>query len=135
MPALNALAAAAFDAQTRFADHVHFVHVYVIEPHPMRPDPSPYRGSVAEAQYSVRRQPRSHAERVDCARAVRSEVRGAQLMLVDDLQPGRANPLWCTYGTCPNCAFLVRRDGTLHTVQTWVNVAAMESAIRDLFRE
>jgi len=53
-------------------------------------------------------------------------------MLVDDLTPGPNNPVWCTYGTCPNCAFLIRQDGTVDTVPTWVDVSAMERAIRTL---
>jgi hypothetical protein len=43
-----------------------------------------------------------------------------------------SNPIWRTYGTCPNCASLIRRDGTIGTVQTWLDVAAMERAIRAL---
>jgi len=50
----------------------------------------------------------------------------------DELSPGPANPAWCTYGTCPNCAFLIRRNGTVHTVQTWFDAAQMESAMRSL---
>jgi len=53
-------------------------------------------------------------------------------MLVDDLTPGPNNPVWCTYGTCPNGAFLIRQDGSVDTVHTWVDVSAMERAIRTL---
>jgi len=132
VPALNALAARPFDASGTFADLVHFVHVYVVEPHPQAPDPGPYGGRVSEAQYSTKRQPRTWAERASNARDVLPLITGGQRLLIDDLSPGPANPAWCTYGTCPNCAFLIRRDGTVHTVQTWFDAAAMEDAMRSL---
>lgn len=46
--------------------------------------------------------------------------------------PGAANPAWCTYGTCPNCAFIVRQDGAIDTVRTRFDRDAMKRAIRAL---
>jgi hypothetical protein len=134
VPALNALAAKAYDANSTFGDRVHFVHIYVIEPHPMRPDPCPYTGSVSENAYSTgRTQPRTYAEREAYARDTKQFITGKQIQLVDDLTPGRYNnPVWCTYDTCPNCAFLIRQDGTIDTVQPWFNAGEMEQAMRRL---
>jgi hypothetical protein len=132
VPALNALAAKSFDGTSALADRVHFVHVYVVEPHPQSPDVSPYSGKVSEAQYSTKRQPRTYADRLANAREIVPLVTGNQTILVDDLTPGVDNPMWCSYGTCPNCAFLVRRDGTVDTVQTWFDAAGMERAMRTL---
>ena len=132
MPALNTLAATPLTDGTAIGDAVHVVHLYVIEPHPQRPDPGPYSGAVSEAQYSTKGQPRTYAERVAAARDVAPLVTGRQTIVVDDLTPGAANPIWCTYGTCPNCAFLIRRDGTIDTVQTWFDATAMDRAIRTL---
>jgi hypothetical protein len=87
---------------------------------------------VSEAQYSTKGQPRTYAERVAAARDVAPLVTGRQTIVVDDLTPGANNPIWCTYGTCPNCAFLIRRDGTIDTVQTWFDATAMDRAIRTL---
>ena len=115
-----------------FGDRVHIVHLYVIEPHPQAPDVSPYTGVVAEARYSTIHQPRTYAEREAAARATVGLLSGRQLLLIDDLGHAATNPIWCTYGTCPNCAFLVRQDGTIDTVQTWLDTAAMEEAIRKL---
>jgi len=53
-------------------------------------------------------------------------------MLVDDLGGPYTNPIWCTYGTCPNGTFLVRQDGVIATVQLWLDPAAIEQAIRTL---
>jgi hypothetical protein len=132
VPALNALAAAPLAGGTTIGDAVHVVHLYIIEPHPQRPDPSPYSGVVWEGQYSTKRQPRTYTERVAAARDMVPLVTGHQAILVDDLTPGANNPAWCTYGTCPNCAFLIRQDGTVDTVQTWLDPSAMERAIRAL---
>jgi hypothetical protein len=53
--------------------------------------------------------------------------------IVDDLTPGGlVNPFWCTYGTAPNAAYLIRTTGAVHTVQTWFDAATMEAAIRTL---
>ena len=132
MPALNALAAAPLADGRAIGDAIHIVHLYVIEPHPQRPDPSPYSGVVWEAQYSTKRQPRTYAERAAAAADMLPLVAGRQRILVDGLQPGAANPAWCTYGTCPNCAFLIRQDGTIDTVQTWFERDAMERAVKAL---
>jgi hypothetical protein len=135
VPALNSLATTAFDASSTYDQRVHFVQVYVIEPHPQDPDPSPYRGTVCEAEYSSKGQPKTYAERVQNARDVLPSIQGNQFQLVDDLTPGaHNNPVWCTYGPCPNCAFLIRQDGILDTVQTWVDATDLQSAIDALLR-
>ena len=108
------------------------MHVYVIEPHPQAPDVSPYSGVVWAAQYSTKRQQATCAEREAAARETAALLTGRQLMLVDDLGGTATNPIWCTYGTCPNCAFLIRQDGVIDTVQTWLDTAAMERAVRTL---
>jgi hypothetical protein len=130
VPACNGLAAASFDGSRTYADVVRFVHVYVIEPHPLSPDPSPYRGEVWEHSYSTVRQPYTYDARVENARGVEPSITGDQVLVVDDLTPhGPNNPAWCTYGTCPNCAFLIRQDGIIDTVQTWIDTASMQMAI------
>lgn len=135
MPALNTLATTQFDATRTYGDVVRFVHVYVVEPHPMAPDPSPYRGDVWEADYSQRAQPRAYGERVALAKEVAMLLEGNQLMLVDDLTPEtRDNPLWCSYGPAPNSAYLIGQDGELQVVQRWVSVDAMRLAIDQLLR-
>ena len=135
MPALNQLATKTFAGATTYSDVVHFVHLYVVEPHPQDPDPSPYSGVVWEAQYSSKRQPLTYADRVAVARDMLPEIQGTQMILVDDLTPGPSNnPVWCTYGTCPNCAYLIRQDGIIEVVQTWVDVDAMETAIDSILR-
>ena len=59
-------------------------------------------------------------------------VTGRQRTVIDDLSPGAANPAWCSYGTCLNCAFFVRQDVTIDAVQTWFERDAMERPIRAL---
>jgi hypothetical protein len=135
VPALNELATTAYDDTATYGDKVHIVNLYVIEPHPMDPDPSPYTGEVWEAQYSTKLQAMTYDERVAAALDTEQLLEGNQIMLVDDLTPGgQNNPIWCTYGTCPNCAYLIRQDGVIDTVQTWVNVNQMKAAI-DLILE
>ena len=133
MPALNQLATKQYDETSTYADKVHFVHIYVIEPHPKSPDVSPYTGEVWEGQYSTKGQAYTYDERVAAAKDMLPLIEGSQLILVDDLTPGKYNnPVWCTYGPCPNCAYLIRKDGLIDTAQTWFNADGMESAINEL---
>jgi len=133
VPSLNALAALPFDDDSTFADVVHFVHLNVIEPHPMRPDVSPYGGRVSESRYSTVLQPTTYGERVEVARGINALLEGDQLLLVDALSPGSSvDVVWCTYGTAPNSATLIRQDGIVEVVQLWLDTGAMEQAIREL---
>ena len=130
MPLLNALAQKAFDAERSYGEVVHLVHVVVIEPHPLAPDPSPYSGEVWEAAYTTIHQPLTYEARSGVAADVALRLGGEQLLVVDDLEPGvRVNPVWCTYGPMPNGAFLIQQDGTIRAAWTWVDVDALESAI------
>jgi len=134
--ALNELATKSFDGHSSYAQVVRFVHVYVIEPHPATPDISPYTGAVWEAEYSTKNQAMTYADRVALAAETAALLEGEQRMLVDDMQPlERDNPVWCSYGPAPNSAYLVRQDGTLHTVQEWLTVEAIEEAIDSLLSE
>ena len=113
---------------------VHFVHVYVVDPHPQSPDRSPYGGAESErAGYSIHPQPRSYTERVALATEVAGMLEGDQTLLVDEMDPeARNNPLWCSYGPAPNSGYLIGRDGILEAVHRWLAVADMETAIIQL---
>ena len=85
-------------------------------------------------EYSTKSQSYTYDERVAAAQDILPLVEGNQVLLVDDLVPGeRNNPVWCTYGTCPNCSYLIHRDGIIHTTQDWFDAGEMERAITDLF--
>ena len=130
MPSLNALASTPYDSENIYSDLVHFVHVLVIEPHPLDPDPSPYSGRVWEAQYSTVQQPGSYDERQAVAQQLGSLIEGNQLLLIDDMTPQALNnPVWCSYGPAPNSAYLIRQDGIMDTAQLWLNTDDMQRAI------
>jgi len=135
VPALNELAAAVFSGPETYADRIHFVHIYCIEPHPRAPDPSPYTGRPWESTFSTRPQTGTYNDRLELARETEALIDETQLMLVDDLTPGeRNNPVWCTYGSCPNCAYLFRRDATVEAAQLWFDAEEMKAAIDGLLR-
>lgn len=135
MPALNTLATKAFNGNQTYSDVVHFVHIYVPEPHPMGPDPSPYTGRLSERGYSQRHQPRTYDERVAVATEVAAMFEGNQRLLVDELSPRRSNPVWCSYGPMPNSAYLIDQRGVIRVVQQWVNAANMQAEIDELLSE
>lgn len=132
MPALDELATKPFDEGRTYSDVVHFVNIYVPEPHPMSPDPSPYFARVNERVYSEVRQPRTYDERVSLAREVSMLLEGDQLMLVDEMPPLRNNPVWCSYGPMPNLAYLIDRTGTVRLAQQWEDPPKIEAAIDEL---
>jgi hypothetical protein len=128
--ALGDLATRTHDATHTYGDLLHIVHIYVVEPHPQSPELSPYSGEEWTREYSDRGQPETYAARVALALEILPELQGEQLLLVDDLTPEPLNnPVWCTYGPCPNCAYLIQQDGHIHTVQTWVSPAELQIAI------
>ena len=131
MPALNALADQSFDAQNSYGDKVHFVHIYVAEPHPQSPDISPYRGQPWPAEFSSIGQALTYEDRVSNAQQM-GDIGSDQLLLIDDLTGGNTNPVWCTYGTCPNCSFLIGQDGNVAAVNTWVNDSDLKRDIDSL---
>jgi hypothetical protein len=138
VPALNQLAVKSYKGQP-YSEWVHIVHVYVIEPHPQAPDISPYSGAVWTMSYSTKGQPKTYSDRVANAKSMLPILQGngTQLVLVDDLTPGTYNnPAWCTYGPCPNCSFLIGKDGKLVEVitKTPSNLAALESSMLKLLQ-
>ena len=115
-----------------FSDEIHVVIVYNIEAHP-KGDPSPYRGKPWPVKdYSDRGQAKSYEERVANARGVQT---GPNVKLVvDALEEDNANPYWCTYGSCPNCAFLVNQQGRFETVHEWFDGRTMRGSIEAMLK-
>jgi hypothetical protein len=134
VPKVNEFAARAFRGSS-FGVQLHFVHVYSIEAHPQSPDPSPYFGRVKEAEKSSKRQATSYAERELAAQDIQSQLEGNQLLLVDAFETGKVNPVWCTYGTCPSCAFLIRQDGLIEAVHDWYDEPTFQGSIEAMFAE
>lgn len=95
-----------------FDGKVHSVVVYTTEAHPVK-DPSPYRGRVWQRAYSDRREPSEWIGRAKHAKDL--DLPSSATVLVDEMD----NPFWCTYGPCPNCAFLIAPDGKLEAVHKW----------------
>ncbi len=116
-----------------FADNVHFVHIYIIEPHPKSPDLSPYSASVSEGSFSTKNQPATYESRVDHAANMAVYLDNTQLQLIDEMYPlQRNNPMWCTYGPAPNSGYLISMTGKVILSQKWLNIAVMEDTINEL---
>lgn len=109
---------------------VRFVLVYVIEPHPMAPEVSPYSGEVWTNPYSTVAQPPTLGDRIGLAKKLASN--GDLLVLVDDLSPTAANPFWCSYGTVPFGAFAVDATGVIRSVQALGKLESIEAAAQSL---
>jgi hypothetical protein len=116
----------------KYGDKVNFVVVYVIEPHPWG-QPSPYnpsfnqyseQGKAINGDYLY--QPDNHEWRRSQAARMRADLGVLPVVLVDEMD----NPVWCTYGPMPNCAYLIGTDGTIIEKESWYQPDLMEKAIR-----
>ena len=133
---INALCEQPYDESSNFADRLHFVHVYVMEAHPMAPDPSPHYGTVYEDEFSTVRQPLDYATRQANAMLLAPRLASDQLLLLDDLRPhGADNPIWSSYGSGAASAWLIRQDGRIMAAHEWLDVTALRKSIQRLLVE
>ncbi|MEZ4238663.1 MAG: hypothetical protein R3F59_21425 [Myxococcota bacterium] len=114
----------------RFRNDLHVVIVCSVEAHPAGKDPGPYKGRPDPREFSDRGQPDTYAERLRNARDIARDT--TIPVLVDGLDGDGANPVWCTYGTCPSCSWLIRRDGTVEAQHTWHDRPSMEASVAAL---
>ena len=137
MPGLNALATEAYDGLSTFSDRVHFLHVYVLEAHPMRPDVSPYSGDVWEVEgLSLIPQARTYERRREFAAMTRELLVPGQIQVIDALDlDDLVNPVWCTYGTAPNSTYVIGQDGVIRFAENWTDPEHVETALRELLEE
>jgi hypothetical protein len=134
---LNKLAARAYDESSTFSDRVHFLHVYVLEAHPQRPDVSPYSGDVWEVEgLSLIPQARTYEHRREFAAMTRELLVPGQIQVIDALDPdGLINPVWCTYGTAPNSTYVIGQDGVIRFAENWTEIDRVEAALLDVLAE
>lgn len=119
----------------------HIVHVYTVEAHPALPAPTPYKqwtfddlpeGGGNDSAYSTTPQAYTFEERLENAEQVLTLMDTEPRLLIDGLGSGAAsNPVWCTYGTAPNAAFVISQDGTIVLAQLWTEVASLRQALLD----
>ncbi len=117
----------------RFAGRVQTVLVYTTEAHPSAEDPSPYTGEPWPLKFSDRGQSKSTAERVQ--RAGELALGDHVTVLVDPMDPGAADPFWCTYGPCPYCGFLLSPEGEVVAAHDWMDARAMGASIKSMLEE
>jgi hypothetical protein len=114
----------------KYRDQVHFVVIYVVEPHPAG-SASPYSGQEWTASYSQDTegnpvgQPGTYDERAGLASMCAKDAGITALVLVDEMD----NPVWQTYGPAPNLAYLIGTDRKVIEAQTWYDVSEMEASI------
>ncbi len=111
-----------------FGDQLHVVVVHGPEAHPGEGDPSPYRGDSWPLKFSDKPLDRSFEERVELARAVDGSPK--TLVLVEPME----NPVWCSYGTVPNGAFLIGQDRKLHAVHDWFDPGTFVGSVEALLQ-
>ena len=118
----------------RFESYISTVVVYVVEAHPVDA-PSPYTNGIwvtplNEIAGIHCAQPRSLEERMELARQLRHRFRLSTPMLIDAMD----NRAWRAFGSAPNVAILVERDGRIAVKQGWFEAKEMARAITELLK-
>jgi hypothetical protein len=141
VPELDQFAMRELPDGRRFDEAVHIVHVYTLEAHPALPDMTPYSmwtdgndmPDGSGNSYGDVGQAYTWSERRAQAHRVLNGMENEPLMLIDALPPDPiTNPVWCTYATAPNPAFVIDQDGTIVLSQLWSEMSAIERAVTDL---
>jgi len=99
---------------------------------------NPYTASV-DPNGSPLFQPRTFKERVAQAKSMIQKRGITTPVLIDEMD----NPYWGTYGSMPNCGYLIDQTGTVVERQSWfargagstVDSTAMKNAIEALFSQ
>lgn len=112
-----------------FGDKVNFLMVYTLEAHP-KGEPSPYFGEERVTKKNVKEgllfpQPKTMEERVEQAKTCQAHEKMSAPMVIDTME----NSTWKAYGSAPNAAYLVGRDGKIVEQQGWFNPETMRAAI------
>ncbi len=116
----------------RYDSKIHTVLVYNIEAHP-KGEANPYKGRRSEHEFSDRGQPRDYQGRVANAKDLKA---GSDVTVAVDALGGKHNnPVWCTFGTCPSCAWLIRQDGIVQAMHDWYDPTSMDGSIEALLKQ
>lgn len=112
-----------------FSNRVHFVVLYTQEAHP-KGDPSPYRSEewvtpANEREGILMPQPQTMEERSQRAKQCAAVLKLSTPVVVDKLD----NAAWKAYGSAPNSACLVGRDGKVVEWEAWFEPAKMRQAL------
>jgi hypothetical protein len=108
------------DIYAQYGSHVNILLVYIIEAHPVTPDPSPYSGTVwttlnnYQDSILIRQEAHYLQRKSECANFVHRFTPPVPI-LVDD--PG--NNYWLNFGPAPNNAYLILPDGTVYRKYGW----------------
>lgn len=131
-PAFRGWARGLDELQERYGDRVAFFVLYTIEAHP-KGSPSPYRsGREWVTSYNRRegillRQPKTYRQRQRLAAMGRNALGLEVPMLVDEMD----NRVREAYGSAPNAAYLIGRDGRVVARHGWFYPPAMERSLQE----
>jgi iodothyronine deiodinase-like protein len=119
----------------RFERYINTVIIYVLEPHPIN-EPSPYADTIwvrtKNEMDGIRcAQPRTIEGRIELAHQMRRRFRLSTSILIDALD----DRAWRAFGSAPNVAVLVDRDGRIAFKQGWFEPQEMARATTALLRK
>ena len=130
-PAFRASSRAIEELHSRYSDRLTFLVLYTVEAHP-KGSQSPYRtgGEQASRLNShdgiLVKQPQKYEERVKLAARCRDALSLDMVMAIDDMD----NQVWAAYGSAPNAAYLIDRDGKVIARHGSFHPPTFEQAIK-----
>lgn len=103
-----------------YAGKVSVFIIYIVEPHPVTPDKSPYSGNVwtTSQNYTdnvLYLQPKTYGERKTVVQDMLNKISHNAPVFID----GACNKWWDTYGPAPNNAYLIKPDGIVYAKHDW----------------
>jgi hypothetical protein len=114
-----------------FRGRVNAVIIYTVEAHPEN-ETGPYgkrqKRHRPDNQGGVVGQPKTAQQRVQRAKSCVKQLRLHTPVAADTMD----NATWKTYGSAPNCAYLIGTDGRVVAQQGWFDPAEMRKAIETL---
>jgi len=111
-PAFRRSSRAIGELHSRYADRITFLILYTVEAHP-KGSQSPYgtggkQASKLNSQNGILvTQPQKYEERVKLAAQCRAALSLDIVIAIDDMD----NQVWVAYGSAPNAAYLIDKDG------------------------
>ena len=107
------------ELRQRYDEQVHFVLLYVREPHP------------GQGQFTEITQPTTYEERLQLACRTQEELGITSRMLIDEID----NRYRAAFGGLPNSAYIIGQDGRVFHKQPWMSAKSLEQPLEALLSQ
>ncbi len=116
----------------KYGNEVQFFMIYTLEAHPAG-SKSPYANRSPVPPKNKKdgiflKQPVTFEERISHAAACKTRLSVISTILIDEMD----NRVWKAYGSAPNCAYVIGKDGKIVVRNAWADASSIEKTLRKL---